>query len=163
MTRKQFNIFLDVISKLKSANINPGMLHICNSSAFFKYKEMYMNAVRIGSALTGRLQISNTTGLQRVGYLESEICDIKYVKKGQNIIEEVKQELELFQEKGEDAQRFNPPLRHSTKKHPMSEKFIKELAEKPFEKVYKKYIYWGNKWMLFYRLIRKIKEKLIRE
>ncbi|MBO5142493.1 MAG: alanine racemase [Clostridia bacterium] len=85
MTRKQFNIFLDVISKLKSANINPGMLHICNSSAFFKYKEMYMNAVRIGSALTGRLQISNTTGLQRVGYLESEICDIKYVKKGQKI------------------------------------------------------------------------------
>lgn len=84
-------------------------------------------------------------------------------RKGQNIIEEVKQELELFQEKGEDAQRFNPPLRHSTKKHPMSEKFIKELAEKPFEKVYKKYIYWGNKWMLFYRLIRKIKEKLIRE
>ncbi len=83
--------------------------------------------------------------------------------KGQRIIAAVKSELELFDEKGEDAQRFNPPLRHSTPKHPMSEKFMRELAEKPFELVYKKYIYWGNKWMLFYRLVRKIKEKLIGE
>lgn len=84
-TRKQFNKFLDVVAKLKKAGIETGMLHICNSSAFFKYKEMYLNAVRIGSAFSGRLQISNTTGLQRVGYLESRVCEIKSLKKGDKI------------------------------------------------------------------------------
>lgn len=84
-TRKQFDKFLNVIAKLKSVNIEPGILHICNSSAFFKYREMYMNAVRIGSAFSGRLQISNTTGLQRLGYLESNVCEVKEVKKGSKI------------------------------------------------------------------------------
>ena len=31
------------------------------------------------------MQITNTTGLQRVGYLESEICEIKNLKKGNKI------------------------------------------------------------------------------
>lgn len=84
-TRNQFKKFLNTIAKLKSVNINPGILHICNSSAFFKYREMYMNAVRIGSAFSGRLQISNSTGLQRLGYLESNVCEIKEVKKGSKV------------------------------------------------------------------------------
>lgn len=85
VTRKQFNMFIDIIEKIKAVKINPGLLHICNSSAFFKYKDMYFNAVRIGSAFSGRLQISNSTGLQRVGYLESQICEIKEVKKGDKV------------------------------------------------------------------------------
>ena len=84
-TRKQFEEFLEVVASLKKLNIDPGMLHICNSSAFFKYKEMYLNAVRIGSAFSGRLQISNTTGLQRVGFLESQVCEIRDLKKGDRI------------------------------------------------------------------------------
>lgn len=84
-TREQFNKFLDAIAKLKSQKIETGMLHICNSSAFFKYSDMYLNAVRIGSAFSGRLQISNPTGLKRVGYLESKVCEIKELKKGDKI------------------------------------------------------------------------------
>ena len=85
ITRKQLNKFLDVIAKLKESKIETGILHICNSSAFFKYREMYLNAVRIGSAFSGRLQISNTTGLQKVGFLESRICEIKELKKGDKV------------------------------------------------------------------------------
>lgn len=84
-TRKQLNKFLEVINVMKKNNIEVGLLHICNSSAFFKYKDMYLNAVRIGSAFTGRLQISNPTGLQRVGYLESQVCEIKDLKKGARV------------------------------------------------------------------------------
>lgn len=84
-TRKQFDLFINAIEKIRGVQINPGLLHICNSSAFFKYKDMYLNAVRIGSAFSGRLQISNITGLQRVGYLESQICEIKKVKKGDKV------------------------------------------------------------------------------
>ncbi|MBR4110791.1 MAG: alanine racemase [Clostridia bacterium] len=81
LTRQQFNKFIDVIAILKKNRIETGMLHICNSSAIFKYPEMYLNAVRVGSAFTGRLQISNVTGLKRVGYFETTICEIKELKK----------------------------------------------------------------------------------
>lgn len=84
-TREQLNKFLDAVEKLKAKNIETGRLHICNSAAFFKYPEMYLNAVRIGSAFSGRLQVSNPTGLQKVGYLESQICEIRNLKKGDKI------------------------------------------------------------------------------
>jgi len=84
-TRNQLDKFLEAVASLRNLNIEPGILHICNSSAFFKYKEMYLNAVRIGSAFSGRLQINNTTGLQRVGYLESAICEIRDLRKGDKI------------------------------------------------------------------------------
>lgn len=84
-TREQFNKFLDAIAKLKSEKITTGILHICNSSAFFQYPDMYLNAVRIGSAFSGRLQLAKSTGLQRVGYLESQVCEIRELKKGNKI------------------------------------------------------------------------------
>ena len=85
LTRKQFNKFIDNVELLKKNKIETGMLHICNSSAVFKYPEMYLNAIRVGSAFTGRLQISNVTGLKRVGYFETAVCDIKNLKKGTTI------------------------------------------------------------------------------
>ena len=81
LTRQQFNKFIDVVAILKKNKIETGMLHICNSSALFKYPEMYLNAVRVGSAFTGRLQISNVTGLKKVGYFETTVCEIKDLKK----------------------------------------------------------------------------------
>lgn len=85
ITRKQFNDFIDVIALLKKNKIETGLLHICNSSALFKYPEMYLNAVRVGSAFTGRLQISNLTGLKKVGYFETKVCEIRELKKDSTV------------------------------------------------------------------------------
>ena len=84
-TERQFAIFNNAVKLLNDNNIDTGMLHICNSSAFFKYQNMYLDAVRLGSAFTGRIQINEPTGLQRVGHLESEICEIRNLSKGSKI------------------------------------------------------------------------------
>ena len=81
----QFNRFMDVVEYLKENKVDTGMLHICNSSGFLKFKDKRLNAVRVGSAFLGRLSIPNIYGLKRVGYLKSQVAEIKNMKKGYNI------------------------------------------------------------------------------
>ncbi len=81
-TLYQFDLFKKAISILESKGLSFNIKHCCNSSAFFKYPNMYMDAVRIGSAFCGRLQIAENTGLRRIGFHESHICEIKEIQKG---------------------------------------------------------------------------------
>lgn len=84
-TREQYDRFIQCINTLKENNIQPGMMHICNSSAFLRFPEMHLDAVRVGSALLGRLSIPNTYGFKKVGYLKSNVAEIKNVPAGYNI------------------------------------------------------------------------------
>ncbi len=81
----QYNKFISTVDQIKNKGLDPGMLHICNSSAFLRFPQMHLDAVRIGSAFLGRIPIKNTYDLQEVGYLKSKIIEAKELPKNHNI------------------------------------------------------------------------------
>lgn len=83
-TNIQFNRFLDVVAGVKSFGYNPGILHVCETTAFLKYPNMYLNAVRLGSFFQGRVMINNL-GLKKIGVFKSRVQEIKIVPKGHTI------------------------------------------------------------------------------
>lgn len=81
----QYKRFCDALAVLSNNGISPGMRHLCNSCGFLRYKELRLDAARIGSAFLGRLPVQTTLPLERIAYLESCICETKTLPAGFNI------------------------------------------------------------------------------
>ena len=69
-----------VAAAIRTAGFSPGMIHCANSSALMKLPELKMDAVRVGSAILGRLAFR--TNLKPVGYCQSTLESIRYLPKG---------------------------------------------------------------------------------
>lgn len=81
----QTDKFRAAVKKLNAIGFDTGMLHTANSHAFLKYPKTHFDAVRVGSAFLGRVGGAKSFGLKTVGYLESKVCDVNNLKKGENI------------------------------------------------------------------------------
>lgn len=83
-TSLQYNRFINAVTKIKENNYNPGILHCSASTAFLKYPEMRLDAVRIGSAIQGRTLVKQE-GLRKIGKFKTNVTEIKILPKGYNI------------------------------------------------------------------------------
>ena len=84
-TKTQFNEFMRAVEAVRQAGFDPGTLHAANSSALLKYPYTVLDAVRVGSALTGRVAAKGNFGLSKTGYAESNIVEIRWLQKNQTI------------------------------------------------------------------------------
>lgn len=78
-TREEFAVLQRVVARLREAGVDPGTVHCCNSPAFLRFPEMYLDGVRLGSALLGR--VACVSELQAVGYLVSEVEELRHLSK----------------------------------------------------------------------------------
>lgn len=85
VTMEQYADFCKVLDFLKEHEVDPGMVHCCNSIAFWKYPQLHHDAVRLGSCLLGRVNYAAEAGLQRVGYVRADVEELKHLLTGHNV------------------------------------------------------------------------------
>ena len=82
LTKAQFAEFCAVVSALQQEGCDTGTVHCCNSGAFLKFPEMHLGAVRLGSALLGRM--SFPTKLRPLGKVETSVEELHHIPQGQS-------------------------------------------------------------------------------
>lgn len=83
-TRLQFEAFTRAVAALRASGWQ-GMAHCAASGAALRYADMRLDAVRLGSALLGRVAGGAALGLCPVGYIEAKIAFIQSVRPGQTL------------------------------------------------------------------------------
>lgn len=81
-TVAQLELFKDTLAQIEKAGKTVGVRHAANSPALLNVAHVELDAVRIGSAFTGRVITQSQTPLHRLGRLEAEVVDLKEVPAG---------------------------------------------------------------------------------
>lgn len=85
LTKAQLELFKDTIAQIEKAGKNIGILHASNSPALLNVEGVCLDAVRIGSAFTGRVITKSNIKLNRIGSLEADVIEIKTVPAGYSV------------------------------------------------------------------------------
>lgn len=85
-TIRRFGAFMKLVSALKAGGFQ-GQCHCAASGAALRFPEMRLDAVRLGSALLGRVpgEAGRTLGLRPVGYIDAGIAAIHAIGPGQSL------------------------------------------------------------------------------
>ena len=81
-TLVQLDKFNSVLDRLIGMGLEPGAAHACDCAALFKYDMEHMDAVRVDTALSGRIPGSPIQGLSRVGFIEAGLEEVGWHPKG---------------------------------------------------------------------------------
>jgi len=84
-TLTQLDRFNNVLDRIIDMGFEPGIAHACDSAALFKYELELMDAVRVDTALSGRIPGKVIPGLSRVGYIEAGLEEVGWHPKGHMI------------------------------------------------------------------------------
>ena len=85
LTLSQLDKFNGVLDRLIEMGFEPGVAHASDSAALFKYDFELMDAVRVDTALSGRIPGKAIPGLSRVGYIEAGLEEVGWYPKGHTI------------------------------------------------------------------------------
>lgn len=81
-TKQQLDRFLQIVNTLSSTGISVGMRHIANSCAALRFPETRLDAVRIGSALVGKVCHELPIALHSVAQFKAQVVDCKMLQAG---------------------------------------------------------------------------------
>ncbi len=81
-THAQAEAFRTLLASLEERGCACGMAHMLNSAGLMRFPEYAMDGVRIGSAILGRGSARGKHGLQRVGYCEATVEELRWLPKG---------------------------------------------------------------------------------
>ena len=84
-TETQYRAFMALCDRLAADGFDAGMRHIANSCGALRWDKYRLDAVRVGSALLGRLPVKVRIPLERIGALESTVAALRELKKGSNM------------------------------------------------------------------------------
>jgi len=85
LTTAQLLKFNEALDKIIEMGYEPGAAHAIDSAALFKNNFELMDAVRVDTALSGRIPGKTVPGLQRVGYIEAGLEEVGWHPKGHTI------------------------------------------------------------------------------
>ena len=84
-TKAQYEKFLQLTGKVRSSGYEPGTVHVLNSAALLYCKLPPLVAVRIGSALGGRITVRRDFGLAKTGKLQAAVAEVRWLPRGRSI------------------------------------------------------------------------------
>lgn len=86
VTEIQIAGLLTLRDELNERGIDCGMVHYANSAYLFRFREPLGDAVRVGSAFTGRIACKvRRSNLLKVGHLESNVCETHWLTPGSKV------------------------------------------------------------------------------
>ncbi len=81
----QLGEFSAAVKQIQRAGFETGVVHAAGSFSTIHYDFSHLDAVRVGSALLGRCKRGKDDGLQKVGFCEATIEDIRWLPAGHKV------------------------------------------------------------------------------